>query len=194
MPGSRSRSKLMVRTSVTVPFEPTRVAKPQGDRPKSARPTNPQYQCGFRAIQEETKHRSRDALHRPPSRAYSIENTGITGERNPFRQVPQVTPSALQSDFAIRASAPRAGANVPRTEVHSKVPQKVTPWKNYVAETKSLTENFARQPVSPCRSQSEPSFFLARRAQSPKPTRRNRPFSLCIGTRPASVDFDAGAA
>ncbi len=108
MPRSSRRSKLMVRTSVTVPFEPTGAAKPQGDRPKSARSTNPQYQCGFRANREETKHRSRDALHRPPSWAYSIENTGITGERSPFRQAPRVTPSALQSDFARNAVAPPA--------------------------------------------------------------------------------------
>ncbi len=174
MPGSRWRSKRMVRTSVTVPFEPTGAAKPQGDRPKSARSTNPQYQCGFRAIREETKHRSRDALHRSPSWAYSIENTGITGERNPFRQAPRVTPSALRSNSAIRASTSRAeadmgcvpGPSVSRAKVHSKVPQKVTPWKNYPVETTLPTGFFARPPVSPCRSQFEPSFCVTRRARA----------------------------
>ncbi len=158
MPGSRWRSKLMVRTSVTVPFEPTRAAMPQGDRPKSARSTNPQYQRGFRANREETKHHSRDALNLPRNSAYSIENTGITGERNPFRQAPRVTPSALQSDSAIRASASwvaadtgwETGADFPRTAVHVEEPQKVTPWKNDLAETKPLIGFFARPPVTPC--------------------------------------------
>ena len=164
MPRSSWRSKLMARTSVTVPFEPTGVAKLQGDLPKSVRSTNPQYQCGFRAIRDETKHRSRDALHRPPSWAYSIENTGITGERSPFRQVPRVTPSALQSDSAMRASASRAAADigweaapdVSRTEVHVEEAQKVTPWKNYLAETKPPTGFFARQPVTPCHGENFP--------------------------------------
>ncbi len=149
MPRSSWRSKLMVRTSVTVPFEPTGAAKPQGDRPKSVRSTNPQYQCGSRAIREETEHRFRDALHRPPSSAYSIENTGITGERNPFSHVPRVTPSASQSDSAIWASAPRA-------EVHSKEAQKMTPWKNYPVETKPPIGFFARPPVTPCQATLEP--------------------------------------
>ena len=165
----------MVRTSVTVPSEPTGAAKPQGDRPKSARSTNPQYQCGFRANREETKHRSRDALHRPPSWAYSIENTGITGERNPFRQVPRVTPSALRSGSAIRASASRAvadmgwetGADVSRTEGHVEEAQKVTPWKNHLVETKPPTGFFARPPVSPCNAIPNPS----RAALWPSPKR-----------------------
>ncbi len=160
MPGSRRRSKLMVRTFVAVPFAPMGAAKPQGDLPKSVRSTNPQYQCGFRAIREETEHRSRDALHPPRASAYSIENTGITRERNPFPEVPRVTPTAWRSDSAIRASAPRASADVSRTEVHSEVPQNVTPWKNHVAETKPLIGNFARQPVSPCASPSAAPFLL----------------------------------
>ena len=216
MPRSRWRSKLMVRTSVAVSFAPTRAANPQGDRPKSARSTNPQYQCGFRAIREETEHHSRDALHRPRNSAYSIENTGITGERNPFPEVPQVTPSALQSDSATRASASRAaahigcvsGADASRTEVHSKVPQKVTPWKNHLVETKSLIGIYARQPVTPCRGQFEPSFcptLPARFPAVPKPAlhslalsdscpfhrasslRPNRTFSLCTDTRDSGL-------
>ena len=121
-PSSRWRRKLMVRTSVTVPFEPTGAAKPQGDRPKSARSTNPQYQCGFRANREETKHRSRDALHRPPSSAYSIENTGITGKRNPFRQAPRVTPSFC---FAQRPRPPERSRLIP----HSLAPSGSCPFR-----------------------------------------------------------------
>jgi hypothetical protein len=180
----------MVRTSLTVPFEPTGMPKPQVDRPKFAPSTNPQYQCGFRAIREETRDRYRDALLRPRSTAYSIENTGTPGETTPFREVPKVTPSAWFSDSVIRASVSRAaadigrvpGPDVPRTEVNAKEPQKVTPWKNYLAESKSLIGNIARHSVTPCGSRSEPSFcFICRaltnvsamacRARSPQPRR-----------------------
>jgi hypothetical protein len=154
MPGPRWRSKLMVRTSITVSFEPTGAANLQVDRPKSARSTNPQYQCGFRAIREETRDRSRDTFHGPRSSAYSAENTGISGERNPFREVPKVTPSALQSDFARNAAAMRweEGSDVSRTKAHAEDAQKVTPWKNYVAEYKSLIGIIARHSVSPCKA------------------------------------------
>ena len=49
---------------------------------------------------------------------------------------------------------------------HSKEAQKVTPWKNHLTETKPLIGIYARPPVSPCRSQSEPSFCLTRRARA----------------------------
>jgi hypothetical protein len=171
----------------------------QGDRPKSARSTNPQYQCGFRAIWEKTERHSRDALLRPRSRAYSIENTGIPAEGNPFRQVPKVTPSSLQSDFAMRASVSRAAAamgweicaDVSRKEAQAKVPQKVTPWKNDLAETKPHIGIIARHGVTPWRSQSEPYFCLTHRAFPP---RRNPTFLLCTDMAPAFVDFDAGTA
>ncbi len=159
MPGSSWRSKLMVRTSVAIPFESTAAATPQGDLPKSARSTNPQYQRGVRAIREETEHYSRDALHRPRNSSYSIENTGLPRERNPFPEVPRVSPSASCSDSAIRASAPRAGADVSRSEVHSEVPQKVTPWKNYVVEKTPLIGIYARQPVTPCGTQFQSPFL-----------------------------------
>jgi hypothetical protein len=150
----------MVRTSIAVPFEPTATPKPQGDRPKSAPSTNPQYQCGFRAIQEKTARHSRDALLRPCSTAYSIENTGIAGERTPFREVPQVTPSALQRDFVRKAADMRweAVPGVSRTKARAKVPQKVTPWKNHLAEIKPHIGNIARHSVSPCGSQFEAHF------------------------------------
>jgi hypothetical protein len=51
-------------------------------------------------------------------------------------------------------------------EAHSKVAQKVTPWKNYLAETKRPNENFARHGVTPCGSQFE-AHFLLRSPQSP---------------------------
>ncbi len=78
---------------------------------------------------------------------------------------------------------------------YSKEAQKVTPWKNYLAETKPLIGIFARPPVTPWRSQSEPSFCFTRRARAnglaearrafpPRPNRTfllctNRTFSLC---------------
>jgi hypothetical protein len=43
-------------------------------------------------------------------------------------------------------------ADVSRTEAHAKVPQKVTPWKNHLAETKPPIGIFARPPVSPCKA------------------------------------------
>jgi hypothetical protein len=149
----------MVRTSLTVPFEPTRAPKSQVDRPKFAPSTNPQYQCGFRAIREKTERHSRDALHRPRSSAYSIENTGIPGETTPFREVPKVTPSALQSDFVRNAAEMgwEAAPDVSPTEAHAKVPQKVTPWKNHLAETKPFIGIIARHGVSPCEAITDPS-------------------------------------
>jgi hypothetical protein len=104
---------------------------------------------------------------------------GIPGERNSFRDVPKVTLSALQCDSAIRASAARtaaavrrdAGADVSRTEARAKVPQKVTPWKNYLAEKTPLIGIIARHGVSPCGSQFQPSFCLTLRARSAR-TRR----------------------
>jgi hypothetical protein len=161
MPRLRWRSKLMVRTSLTVPFEPTRAPKSQVDQPKFAPSRNPQYQCGFRAIREETKDRSRDALHRPCNSAYSFENTGTPGETTPIREVPKVTLSAMQSDFVRNAAAMRweEGPDVSPTEAHPKVPQKVTPWKNDLIETKRPTGFFARPPVTPCGSQFEAPFL-----------------------------------
>ena len=102
-----------------------------------------------------------------------------------FGKVPKVTPSASR---AATEGWPE-GAAVSRAKVHSKVPQKVTPWKNHVVETKPLIGNYARQPVTPCRSQFEPSFCFTRRAQFPETPRRNRTSSLCTGRRAAVLDI-----
>jgi hypothetical protein len=75
-----------------------------------------------------------------------------------------VTPFALQSDSAIRSSVSRAaaamgweaGQDVSRTEARAKVPQKVTPWKNDLAESKPFIEIFARHRVTPCEAIPDP--------------------------------------
>jgi hypothetical protein len=177
MPESSWRSNLMVRTSVTVPFEPTATPKTQVDRPKSAPSTNPQYQCGFRAIQEKTERHSRDALHRPRNSAHSIENTGIPGETTPFREVPKVTPSALQRDFVRKAADMRweAVLGVSRTKAHAKNAQKVTPWKTYLAETKPFIGIIARHSVSPCGSQFEAHFSPRSSHQPARQSSKNCP-------------------
>ncbi len=50
-----------------------------------------------------------------------------------------------------REATPNSGA-----AAHAKEPQKVTPWKNYLAETKAPTRFFARPGVSPCHGENFP--------------------------------------
>ncbi len=67
----------------------------------------------------------------------------------------------------IRFTRPRSRATLNSgSVVHVEEAQKVTPWKNYLVETKPPIGFFARPPVTPCRGQSEPSFCFTPRARS----------------------------
>ncbi len=74
----------------------------------------------------------------------------------------------------IRSTRPRSAAT-PNSGVvaRSKEAQKVTPWKNYLVETKPPIGFFARPPVSPCRSQSETLFLLHLPHQPRRPSLEN---------------------
>ena len=104
----------------------------------------------------------------------------FTARRRKHR-MPRFTSSEIRFTRPEISAAPNSGL-----VSYSKVPKKVTPWKNHLAETKPLIGIYARQPVSPCRAQSEPSFCLAprapasgaansRRAQSPETPQRILP-------------------
>jgi hypothetical protein len=79
---------------------------------------------------------------------------------------------ARHASSGIRFTRPSSAAtpNLGLTS-YSKEPQKVTPWKNYLAETKPPNGFFARPPVTPWRGRSEPFFCIIRRARSPETPR-----------------------
>jgi hypothetical protein len=73
-----------------------------------------------------------------------------------------------------------AGADILPTESRAKVPQKVTPWKNYLAETKPHIGIIARHAVSPCetipnplRGHRAPLEFVTQSQPTPKSEKWN---------------------
>ncbi len=87
--------------------------------------------------------------------------------------MPRLGSSGIRFTRPRSAAAPNSGL-----VANAKEAQKMTPWKNYLAETKPPTGFFARQAVTPCRGQSEPSFCVTRRA------RANGPAKACHARSP----------
>jgi hypothetical protein len=116
-------------------------------------------------------------------RAASRENSVASGKKRPLparrrkRRMPILAWRGNRPARRRREAIPNSGLVAQPKEA-----QKVTPWKNHLAETKPPNGFFARPPVTPWRGRSEPSFCFTRRARASglaKETRRNPAFLLC---------------